>query len=147
MTVEQISDSIFQIGKFKGRGQWVDKKGEQGQYTTAFEIVEESGNTKTQITFREFFNADGSLAYEENSTLVFTLSADHFAQVTLKHGDSQLTGWGYWFNDSVHYDLDITEDNHLENTYFFGDGKIEIFGSATNKGNFTAWTETLNRVE
>jgi hypothetical protein len=147
MTGDRMSRQLFQAGKFKGKGRWVDKKGDQGEYTTAFEIIEQADNTKAQITYREFLNADGSLSYEENSTVIVKLSENHFARVTIKHGEHELSGQGYWFDHSCHYDLDITEDNHLENTYFFSDGKIELLGSATNKGNYTVWMETLYRVE
>jgi hypothetical protein len=147
MTEDLISNGLFQPGKFKGIGRWVDKKGEQGEYTTAFEIVEESDNTKAQITRREFLNADGSLLYEENSIVIVKFLENHFAEVTIRNDGKELAGRGYYFNNSVHYDLDITEDNHLENTYFFSNGKIELLGSATNKGNYTVWTETLYRVE
>jgi hypothetical protein len=147
MTQEQISSSIFQTGKFKGRGWWVDKKGDQGEYTTTFEIVEAAGNTIAQITHREFMNADGSLSYEENSTVIFRLLENHFAEVTIRYGEKEMAGRGYWFDNFCHYDMDITEDNTLENTYVINNGKIELFGSATNKGNDTVWKEMLDRVE
>jgi hypothetical protein len=145
MTEEEIS--MFPTGKFKGIGRWVDKKGEQGKYTTAFEIIAQSENTKAQITHREFLNAEGGLLYEEHSVVTVKFLENHFIEVTIRHEEKELAGRGYRFNDSCHYDLDVGEDNHLENTYIFGGGKIELLGSATNKGNYTVWTETLFPVE
>jgi hypothetical protein len=85
--------------------------------------------------------------YEENSKVTFIFSEDHFLEVSIQYGETTTTGHGYWFNHSCHYDMDVAEDNHLENTYFFSAGKIELLGSATNKGNLTVWTETLHRVD
>lgn len=163
-----MNESRFPNGRYEGRGEWVDKKGGRGRYTTAYEIVDEADNRKTQLTHREFLNADGSRLYEEDSTVTFKVIEGPFVEVaigfrmkktteypddrhivttTLPSEEKISVGQGDWFNDSLHYDLDVTEDNHLENTYIFSDGKIELLGSATNKGNYTVWTETLYRVE
>jgi hypothetical protein len=142
-----MNHTLFPNGKFTGSGEWVDKKGDRGRYTTAYEILDEADNLKAQITHREFLNGDGSLLYEENSIVTIKMSENHFAEVSIKHGEKEIAGLGYWFNQSLHYDLDVTEDNHLENTYIFSEGKIELLGSATNKGNYTVWSETLHRVE
>ena len=137
----------FPAGHFNGRGEWCDHKGDRGDYETEFWIAEESDNTIIQTTRRHFFHNDGSFWYEENSQVIFTFSPGHFVDVAIKYGEATTTGRGYCFGGLCHFDLDVAADNHVESTYRFGDGKIELLGSATNKGNLTAWTEALRRVE
>jgi hypothetical protein len=138
--------NLFPPGEFKGKGEWRDRKGDSGNYTSEFKIVDETDTTKVQITRRHFFNNDGSFLYEENSQVIFKFSVSPFTEVSIQYGEATTTGQGYWFNNLCHYDLDVAADNHIENTYVFSDGKIELLGSATNKGNLTVWTETLHSV-
>jgi hypothetical protein len=141
-----MKQSLFPNGKFKGSGEWVDKKGGRGKYTSAFEIIDAANHCKAQITHRQFLNADGSLLYEEYSIVTIRRSETHFAEVSIRHNENEVAGQGYWFANTLHYDLDVSQDNHLENTYVFSDDSIELLGSATNKGNYTVWTERLDRV-
>src|SRR5204863_2590238 len=110
---------------------------DRGEYTTKFKIVAQADNTKVQITQRHFFKDDGSFWYEENSQVNFKFSESHFAEVSIQFGEITTTGQGYWLHNLGHYDLDVAEDNHIENTYVFRDEKIALLGSATNQGNLT----------
>jgi hypothetical protein len=141
-----MNHSLFPNGRFKGSGEWVDKKGERGKYTSAFEIIDAADHCKEQITHREFLNADGSLLYEENSIISIKIFDNHFAEVSIRHNENEVAGQGYWFANALHYDLDVSQDTRLENTYVFSGDGIELLGSATNKDNFTVWSERLDRV-
>lgn len=136
----------YKNGIYTGAGVWFDSKPAEGNFTSQFEVVDE-GDTKAQITKRVFFKEDGSVLYEEHSTVRFNVTRFPFFEVTISHEGKESRGQGYLFNNLFHYKMDVAEDVDIENTYIIGEDRVELIGSSTNKGNPTVWHETLNFVE
>jgi hypothetical protein len=90
---------------------------------------------------------DGSLLYREDSQVRFEPTEGPFVRVTIIYGDKENSGDGYALDDCLHYELDVSADNHLEGSYFFGRERVTLIGSATNNGNFTVWREMLEAIE
>ena len=136
----------FKNGSYKGAGVWFDSKPAEGNFTSEFTVIDEDEG-KAQITRRLFFKEDGSVLYEELSTVRFTMTRFPFFEVTINHQGKVTSGQGYLFNNLFHYKMDVSEDIDIENTYIFSDDKVELIGSSTNKGNPTVWHETLNFID
>ena len=134
-------EKIFVNGTYRGEGRWLDQKAEGG-YTAQYRIMDGDGGSKVHEVERIFFKPDGSVAYEERSTVNFR-SAARGIQVTIGHGEREVKGAGYALDRDCHYDADVAADNHLEFTFHAEDARITGLGSATNKGNLTYWKETL----
>ncbi|MEW6129341.1 MAG: hypothetical protein AB1757_20035 [Acidobacteriota bacterium] len=135
----------YKNGSYKGAGVWFDSKPAAGNFTSEFTVMDE-GDTKAQITRRVFFKEDGSLLYEEHSTVRFTFTRFPFFEVTIAYEGKTTSGQGYLFNKVFHYQMDVSDDVSIENTYVFGEDRVELFGSSSNKGNPTVWHETLNFI-
>ncbi len=136
----------YKNGSYKGAGVWFDHKPAEGNFTSEFTVVDE-GDAKAQITKRVFFKEDGSVLYEEYSTVKFTVTNFPFFAVTISHQGKETSGQGYLFNNLFHYKMDVAEDVDIENTYIFSEDRVELIGSSSNKGNPTVWHETLSFVQ
>ncbi len=95
---------------------------------------------------RIFLRPDGTVAYEERSTVSFEPKARSGLLVTIQGPQGSATGSGYALDYDCHYDMDVSPDNHLEFTFQAEGARISGLGSATNKGNRTYWKESLNLV-
>jgi hypothetical protein len=140
----------LQAGKYAGAGIWYDQI-KEGRFTTEFEVVEQAIGAKAQITNRVFFNDDGSELYKEYSEVHFHILERNFIEVVIRSIENgeprERRGRGYIFGNFLHYDMTVAEDIDLEGTYLVEDGAVEIFGSSSNRGNYTVWQEQLQRVE
>jgi hypothetical protein len=139
-------DQLFQVGTYRGEGRWVDQKAE-GRYTAQYSIADGPSGSKIHTVLRNFLKPDGSVLYEENSTVTFAPTDGNRVAVSIASVPGTVSGPGYCFDHQCHYELDVTPDNHLEFTFHAGKDALEGLGSATNKGNFTSWRESLHRVD
>ena len=141
----------LQAGKYTGEGIWYDQINKQGSFTTTFEVTESADGSKAQITKRIFLNPDGSVLYEEYSEVHFYSIERNFIEVVIRsieNGEQkERRGRGYIFGNLLHYDMTIAEDIDLEGTYLVSDDLVALFGSSTNRGNYTVWQERLQRIE
>ena len=135
----------FPTGRFQGTGHWIDQTNE-GDYRAAYAIAALPEGAAEHTVDRVFLKADGSTLYEEHTTLTFTPAGRNGFRVTIRSARGEVDGSGYCFDHQCHYDADIGADNHLEWTFSIGPQTIQGLASATNKGNFTSWKETLTRV-
>jgi hypothetical protein len=133
----------FEVNQYAGDGSWEDRAGQRGRFTTEFKIIDETSNALVQITRRCFLKEDGSLLYEENSEVRFTRLEGHFVEVTIRAAGKEHVGQGHVWGNHCHYELEVDDGVQVENTYTFVDGRVELIGSSTNKGNFTIWGEVL----
>ncbi len=140
----------LQTGKYTGTGIWYDQI-KEGRFTTEFEVIESEDGARAQITKRIFFNDDGSVLYEEYSEVHLHPIERNFIEVVIRSVENgeqkERRGRGYIFNNFLHYDMTIAEDVSLEGTYLVQGDTVELFGSSTNRGNYTVWREQLQRVE
>lgn len=140
----------LQAGKYAGAGIWYDQI-KEGRYTTEFEVIEKENGDKAQITNRVFFKDDGSELYKEYSEVHFHPIERNFIEVVIRSIENgeprERRGRGYIFGNFLHYDMTVAEDIDLEGTYLVSDGAVEIFGSSSNRGNYTVWQEQLQRTE
>lgn len=140
----------LQAGKYAGVGIWYDQI-KDGRFTTEFEVTEHENGAKAQITNRVFFNDDGSELYKEYSEVHFHILERNFIEVVIRSIENgeprERRGRGYIFGNFLHYDMTVAEDIDLEGTYLVRNGAVEIFGSSSNRGNYTVWQEQLQRVE
>ena len=136
----------FDARSYRGLGIWFDRAGQRGNYTTEYAISDEDG-ALIQTTKRRFLKEDGSLLYQEDSQIRFESTEDPFLRVTIVYGSKEHSGDGYTIGDCLHYEMDVSADNHLEGSYFFGRERVTLIGSATNNGNYTVWRETLEAIE
>jgi hypothetical protein len=135
----------FTNGTYKGRGHWIDQKA-TGIYTAEYSIADGEGGAKVHTVHRVFFKPDGSVAYEENSTVTFQPAEKNGVTVTIATEKGSTSGSGYFFERHVHYAMQLTPDNQLEFTFTIDAERLDGLGSATNKGNFTSWTESLTKA-
>ena len=133
----------FTVNEYAGDGSWQDSAGQRGRFTTEFKIVDEPNNTLVQITRRCFLKEDGGPLYEENSEVRFTRLEGNFVEVTIRAAGKEHDGRGYVWGNVCHYELEVDAGVQVENTYTFVDGRLELIGSSTNKGNITIWGEVL----
>lgn len=138
-------EHLFLNGTYRGQGRWIDQKTE-GTYTAQYTITDGPNASKVHEVKRIFLNADGAVAYEEKSTVLFEPGLRSAVLVTIKTAQGSVAGPGYAFDGECHYDLDVTPGNHLEFTFHLDRGRLHGLGSATNKGNRTYWQESLERV-
>lgn len=140
-----MTAEVFANGVFRGEGRWIDQKSE-GRYTAVYTIGDRPGGGKVHRVERVFFKPDGAVAYEERSTVSFEPRPRSGVWVTIETAQAgAVSGPGYVFDGRCHYDLDVTEDNHLEFTFHVEGDRVEGLGSATNKGNRTYWRESVFR--
>ena len=137
-------DQLFPNGTYYGEGRWMDQNAE-GAYTAQYEIASVEG-AKVHTVKRVFLKPDGGVAYEENTTVTFLPAQRNAVTVHIHGTQGSVSGQGYAFEQSCHYEMDVAADNHLEFTFHAGNGNIDGMGSATNKGNFTSWRESLKRA-
>ena len=137
-------ERLFANGTYRGSGHWIDQKAE-GRYTAQYAITDGPNASKIHEVERVFFKEDGTVAYEEKSTVSFQPAQRSSLWVTIQSAIGSVAGPGYVFDDECHYELDITSDNHLEFTFHSAGGQLHGMGSATNKGNKTYWQESLER--
>ena len=135
----------FPEGRFDGTGHWINQTAE-GDYLVTYVITSLSGGESEHTVHRVFLNPDGSTLYEERSTVTFSPALRNGLRVTIRSAQGEVPGSGYWFDEQFHYEADVGPDNHFEWTFTVGTTRIEGLASATNKGNFTSWKETLDRV-
>jgi hypothetical protein len=138
-------DQLFPNGAYRGEGRWIDQKTD-GRYSAQYTIIDGPNGAKVHQVERVFFKPDGSVAYEEKSTVSFEPQARASLSVTISAAEGAVTGVGYAFDRECHYDVDIASDNHLEFTFHAEPARVHGVGSATNKGNRTYWRETLDRL-
>jgi hypothetical protein len=136
----------FDARSYRGLGIWFDRAGGRGNYTTEY-IISDEVSALIQTTKRRFLKEDGSLLYQEDSQIRFESTEDPFLRVTIIYGGKEYSGDGYTLDDCLHYELDVSADNHLEGSYFFGRERVTLVGSATNNGNYTVWREMLEAIE
>ena len=136
----------FDARSYRGLGIWFDRAGQRGNYTTEY-IISDEVSALIQTTKRRFLKEDGSLLYQEDSQIRFESTEDPFLRVTIIYGGKEHSGDGYTLDDCLHYELDVSADNHLEGSYFFGRERVTLIGSATNNGNYTVWREMLEAIE
>lgn len=135
----------FPTGRFEGAGHWIDQSAD-GDYTVRYLIALTPDGSWEHTVHRVFLKADGSPLYDEHSTVTFAPAPRNCVRVTIRSAQGEVQGTGYHFDRQCHYEADIASDNHLEWTFTVGPDEIEGLASATNKGNFTSWTETLRRI-
>jgi hypothetical protein len=138
-------ERLFVNGAYQGHGRWVDQKSE-GDYTVEYLIAGGGKRPRVHTVKRVFRQPGGAVAYEENTTLTLEPAARNRMQVTITGEQGSVSGHGYWFEKQAHYELDVSTDNRLEFTFTVAAIRIDGMGSATNKGNFTSWRESLTRV-
>jgi len=138
-------DRLFQIGTYHGQGHWVDQKS-QGSYRAQYRITDRPDRSKAHEVRRVFLEPDGSVAYEECTTVSFEPRERGALWVSIQGQHGTVAGPGYAFAQECHYDLDVTPDNHLEFTFRVLGNQLRGMGSATDKGNRTYWEETLTRL-
>ena len=138
-------EQIFANGTYRGQGRWIDQAAE-GRYTAQYMIIDGPDGAKVHRVERTFFKADGTVAYEERTTVSFEAKARSGVWVTIHSPQGSVTGPGYALDRECHYEIDVSPDNHLEFTFHAEDARISGLGSATNKGNRTYWKELLDRV-
>jgi hypothetical protein len=137
----------FSEGRYEGKGKWFDVTGDNGAYTIEAEIRVDKDGIVSHFVLRTFLKDDGGILYEEKSQTSFNLTAESFFDVTIKHGEDEFIGHGYIFGNLVHYEFDVAfDENHVENTCTVSPNKVQLIGSATNNGKFTAWVERINLV-
>ncbi|HVZ41426.1 MAG TPA: hypothetical protein VHI13_19250 [Candidatus Kapabacteria bacterium] len=137
----QITRLPFLPGTYRGTGIWHDRTKATGSYSVEhrYEVLPEGAVLQT--THRQFLNSDGSVQYEEHSTVLFSPEEYPFLHATVKSGGAEIGGPGYCYGNLVHYGLIISDTNALENTYQVGTDVIRLNGSATNNGKPTVWEE------
>ena len=135
---------LFVNGTWQGEGRWVDQKAE-GRYAARYTITDGPEGAKVHRTERDFLKDDGSVAYEERSTLTFTSGPRNSLRVEISGDAGSVSGTGYAFDHECHYEADIAGDNRLEFSFRRNDERLHGVGSATNKGNFCSWSETVTR--
>lgn len=133
----------FTAGIFTGNGSWNDASGAEGAFTSRFELNQHDG-IWTQTTTRDFLKDDGTLLYREHSVTTFQQEENQQMTVRIESDGKSHSGIGYYFGDGCHYDMDLSQSNHLENTYLFDGSGIRLLGSATNNGKYTVWQERLD---
>ena len=138
-------DQLFANGTYRGEGRWIDQKAE-GRYKAQYQIENGPDDSKIHRVERIFLKADGSIAYEERSTVSFEPKERGSIWVRIQSSQGTVAGSGYAFEEHCHYDVDVTGDNHLEFTFHVENHKLRGLGSATNKGNHTYWEESLDRI-
>jgi hypothetical protein len=136
---------LFVNGTYRGHGYWIDQKTE-GRYTAQYTISDGLGASKAHEVERVFFKPDGTVAYEEKSTVGFEPAERGGLRVSIRTPQGSVAGSGYAFESDCHYEVDIAADNRLEFTFHTEGARIVGIGSATNKGNATHWRETLDWV-
>jgi hypothetical protein len=137
-------DTLFANGTYRGRGRWIDQKAEGG-YTAQYMVTDGPAASKIHDVHRVFLKADGSVAYEEKTSILFERGSRSALWVTIHGAQGTVAGPGYVFDRECHYDIDVTAENHLEFTFHAEDNQLHGLGSATNNGNRTYWRETLER--
>jgi hypothetical protein len=135
----------FPNGTYRGRGRWIDQKTE-GRYTAQYTITDGPNGATLHQVERNFLKSDGTVAYEERSTVSFEPDARSSVLVKIQGSQGTVAGPGYTLEQECHYDIDVSPDNHLEFTFHVEDSRIIGLGSATNKGNRTYWRESLDRL-
>lgn len=138
-------EQLFANGTYRGQGHWIDQKAE-GNYTAQYTIMDGPNASKVHEVYRVFLKPDGSVAYEERSTVSFLPGLRSDLKVTIQSGQGSVAGLGYTFERKCHYDIDINAENHLEFTFHAENERLHGLGSATNKGNRTYWQESLERI-
>ena len=117
----------------------------EGQYTVTTTIADGPESTVVQNTKRTFLKLDGGTLYEEETTVTFTPGDRGQFKVAIAFAAGTVRGKGYGLGDQIHYEIPVSPSLTLECTFNCVDGKVEGMGSSTNKGNFTAWRESLTR--
>jgi hypothetical protein len=139
-------DRLFINGAYAGLGRWVDEKS-HGDYTVDYVISGGGKRPRVHAVKRVFLKPEGGTLYEEETTVTFErVARSNLMKVTVAGAQGSVEGAGYWFERHCHYEIDVAEDNHLEFTFASANVKIDGVGSATNKGNFTSWQESVTRV-
>jgi hypothetical protein len=140
--VRVATEFPFENGRFEGRGKWIDQNAE-GEYTVSTTIADGADSTRVHTTRRVFLKLDGSILYEEETTVTFTPGDRSTFKVAIQFAAGTVRGKGYTVGDQCHFEVPISPTLSLECTFTLSPGKIEGLGSSSNKGNFTAWREQL----
>ncbi len=135
----------FENGRFEGKGHWVDQNAE-GEYTVTTTIADGAESAKVHTTKRVFLKLEGGTLYEEETTVTFTPGERGAFKVAIVFAAGTVRGKGYCLGNQCHFEVPISSTLNLECTFTLSPGKIEGLGSSTNKGNFTAWREQLNKL-
>jgi hypothetical protein len=131
------------LGRLKGEGRWSDQK-VSGRYSVEFSIERSADGSTALSAHRVFFNPDGSPGGVEDSLTTFQPTFECFFSVSIYYKESTREGNGYCYGGQGHYGFDVDPDTRVEYTWKLGpSGEMEGMGSSTNRGNFTAWSETL----
>jgi hypothetical protein len=144
MEVRVAIEFPFENGRFEGRGKWIDQNAE-GEYTVSTTIADGVDSARVHTTKRVFLKLDGSILYEEETTVTFTPAERSTFKVAIQFAAGTVRGKGYAMGDQCHFEVPISPTLSLECTFTLSPGKIQGLGSSSNKGNFTAWREQLTK--
>jgi hypothetical protein len=141
----RMADQVpLPLGVLKGEGYWSDQRS-SGRYSAEFSITQAVDGSRVLTAHRVFSDSDGSPGGVEDSvTTTFQFTFACFFRVTIEYQEKTCKGTGYCYGDQAHYGFDIDADTRVEYTWTVDpSGQLDGMGSSTNRGNFTAWSETL----
>ncbi len=131
------------LGILRGEGHWSDQSA-SGRYSVEFSITQAADGSRLLAAHRVFSQPDGAPGTVEDSVTTFHFTFACFFRVTVEYPDKTCRGAGYAYGNQAHYGFDVDADTRVEYTWSIDPaGQLEGMGSSTNRGNFTAWSESL----